>query len=157
MTEVPSTPREVLILEARSLIRARIDRQAIAEGRPLTELESRMLDSERLSKGEGRKAMDEVEKEYGWQDFMERISGLLSRAIDEDVKKDPSVSRRFDELVHQLESSAEDFTLWACCVPAIRGYKARTGSVFNNIFVVAVVLIVLGFIVAKALIHMSGH
>ena len=148
---------DVAILEARSLIRARIEKQAMSEGEPLTELESRMLDSDRLSKEEDRRALDQIEKEDGWQEFMGRISGLLSRAIEEDSKQNSSAAQHFDELVHRLESSAEDFTLWVCCVPAIPGYKATPGSVFNNVLVVAVILAVIGFIVAKALIHIAGH
>lgn len=149
--QTSSANEEIAILEARNTIRARIEKQALSEGSPLTELEMRMLDSDRMDRDRARQAMDEVEKIYGWQEFMDRISGLLTHAIEHDTAADPTARGRFDGLVHRLESSKDDFTLWACCVPAISGYESEGGLVRNTVVITALLLLLIAVIVAKAL------
>jgi hypothetical protein len=84
---------------------------------------------------------------------MDRISGLLRNAIENDTSQDPEAAARFDELVHRLEDSSEDFTLWCCCVPAIQGYKSEgsAAAVWGNAIVVVIVLMIIAFFTAKAL------
>lgn len=76
--------------------------------------------------------------------FMDRISGLLRSAIAEDTATDPDAPNGYDAMVHKLEDRPESFTLWACCVPAIPGYKSvdhRT-TIIVWLGVLAVIVIV---------------
>lgn len=131
------------------LIVNRIATRAQAEGTPLTQLDLRQFDSDRMSKNEYRK----FEKEFGgvdaWQPFLDKISGLLKRAIEEDAANDPTAPARYDAMVHKLEDRPESFTLWACCVPAISEYKSIDRR--TTIVVWLVVLGVLAYIVLHAL------
>jgi len=141
-----------LLLEAEGchqLIIHRIATRAQAEGAPLTSLEFRQFDSDRMSKDEFQKFENEFGGVHAWQPFLDRISGLLKRAIAEDAANDPTVPARYDEMVHKLEDRPESFTLWACCVPAISGYKANNHR--TTIIVWLAVLAVIVFIVLHAL------
>jgi hypothetical protein len=102
----------------------RIVARAVAEGKPLTSIQTRQFETDSMSKEEYWKFDEEFKPENEWQDFMDRISGLLRSAIAEDAANDPDAPARYDAMVHKLEDRPESFTLWACCVPAISGYKS---------------------------------
>ena len=79
---------------------------------------------------------------------MDRISGLLRSAIAEDAANDPDAPARYNKMVQQLEDRPESFTLWACCVPAIPGYKSIQKPGFISVLtllgvVAAIVLVIL--------------
>ena len=78
---------------------------------------------------------------------MDRVSGLLRRAIVEDTANDPDAPARYNKMVQRLEDRPESFTLWACCVPAIPGYKSIQKAGFISglmlLGVVAVIVLVI--------------
>ena len=78
-----------------------------------------------MSKEQFRKFNREFEEENEWMEFFNRIVCLLQNAIAEDAATDPEAASRYDTMVHELEDRPESFTLWACCVPAISGYKSK--------------------------------
>ena len=124
----------------------RIAARARFEGSPLTPLELQQFDSDRMSKGEYHKFDEEFQQRYAWQDFLDRMSGLLRRAIAEDELKDPTAGQRYSEKVHLLEGAPESFTLWACCVPALSGYEsnnARSATFVQLGIVIAIVTVIL--------------
>jgi hypothetical protein len=129
----------------------RITSRAQAEGAPLTSVELRQFDSDRMPKKEYWK----FDKEFGgvdaWQPFLDKISGLLRRAIEEDAACDPTAPARYEAMVHDLESHRESFTLWACCVPAISGYKSSLQPALTAVLVWLLMLAVLAYIVLHAL------
>ena len=133
------------------LIVHRIATRAQAEGSPLTPLELRQFDSGQMSRDEYRK----FDKEFGgvdaWQPFLDKISGLLKRAIEEDAASDPTAPGRYDAMVHKLEDRPESFTLWACCVPAISRYKSQGKPRFTDRVVLVVILAVIAYIILHAL------
>src|SRR5215470_13611871 len=102
----------------------RIVARAVAEGEPLTSIQIRQFESDSMSKDEYWKFDEEFKRENEWQAFMDRISGLLRSAIAEDASNDPDAPAPYDAMVHKLEDRQKSFTLWACCVPAISGYKS---------------------------------
>jgi len=139
-------------LEAHQALVNRIVRRAQQEGCPLASLELQQFDSDRMAKDEFGKFNDEFEREYTWQGFLDRISGLLRRAIEEDAANDPDAPRRYDNMVHELEGAPESFSLWACCVPAIPHYKSAPGSgSWAHIIVTGAILAVVIVIVLRAL------
>jgi len=129
----------------------RIATRAQSEGTPLTSIEMKQFESQRMSKDEARK----FDKEFGgidaWQPFLNRVSGLLKRAIEEDAASDPTAPARYEAMVHDLEDRWESFSLWACCVPAISGYRSRGQPTWLGIAVVLAVLAVIAYIILHAL------
>lgn len=132
------------------LIVHRIATRAQAEGTPLTPVELRQFDSGRLSGEEFRKLDEEFGGIDAWQPFLDRISGLLRRAIAEGSASDPTASARYDAMVHKLEDRPESFTLWACCVPAISGYQSIDQPGWRGIVIWLAVLAVIAFIFLHA-------
>ena len=128
----------------------RIVSRAIAEGEPLTPIQLRQFHSDTMAKEEYWKFNKEFEQENEWQGFMDRMSGLLRNAIAEDAAHDPEAPARYDAMVHKLEDRPESFTLWACCVPAISGYKSIDQPGWRGIVIWLVVLAVIVFIVLHA-------
>jgi hypothetical protein len=120
----------------------RIINRARSEGNPLSELEIRQFESERMAKEEHRRFSKQFDQEVGWQEFLDRTSGLLSRAIVEDSEKDPDAAGRYDQMVHDLEQHGDSFTLWACCVPAIKGYKSQTTGIWHSVVAAIVILFI---------------
>jgi hypothetical protein len=139
-------------LDIHQILVNRIVRRAIAEGIPLTPVQIQQFDSDTMSKGQYKKFRNEFECESDWQGFLERISGLLHNAIAEDAANDPGAPARYDEMVHQLEDRPESFTLWACCVPAISGYKSihHRSTVTTQAVVLSIVLAVIVYIILHA-------
>lgn len=86
-----------------------------------------------------------------WQPFLDRISGLLRRAIEEDDANDPAAPARYDLMAHKLEDRLESFNLWACCVPAMSGYKSQDQSSWLGIAITIGVLAVIACMVLHAL------
>ena len=129
----------------------RIATRAQSEGTPLTSIEMKQFESQRMSKDEARK----FDKEFGgidaWQPFLNRVSGLLKRAIEDDAASDPTAPARYEAMVHDLEDRWESFSLWACCVPAISGYRSRGQPTWLGIAVVLAVLAVIAYIILHAL------
>jgi hypothetical protein len=129
----------------------RIATRAQLEGTPLTPLELRQFESERMSKDE----YWEFDKEFGgvdaWQPFLEKVGGLLRRAIEEDAVNDPTASAHYEALVHDLENDEHSFTLWACCVPAISGYKSVHQYEWRSIAILLAILAVIAYILLHAL------
>jgi len=97
----------------------------------------------------------EFDKEFSrvdaWQPFLEKISGLLRRAIEEDAANDPIASAHYEAMVRELESHEQSFTLWACCVPAISGYKSVHQNGWPSIAILLGVLAVIVYILLHAL------
>jgi hypothetical protein len=138
-------------IEAHQFLVNRIATRARSEGTPLTEIELKEFESQRMSKDEARR----LDKEFGgidaWQPFIDKISGLLKRAIEEDAASDPAAPARYEEMVHGLENRWESFSLWACCVPAISGYKSQHQSKWVVGVVAVAVLAVIAYMVLHAL------
>jgi len=118
----------------------RIAARALAEGTPLTPVQMRELESQASSKQESRQIFEAFEQENDWHEFLERISGLLRNAIAEDALEDPEAPARYDAMVHELEDRPASFTLWACCVPAIRHYKSDSGSGWPGVVILFCIL-----------------
>jgi hypothetical protein len=129
----------------------RIAIRAQAEGVPLTEVEMKQFESQRMPKDEARKFDVEFGGIGAWQPFLDKISGLLKRAIEEDTANDPTAPARYEAMVHDLEDRWESFNLWACCVPAIPGYKSKGQPTWLGIAVVVAVLAVIAYMVLRAL------
>jgi hypothetical protein len=133
------------------LLVSRIAGRAQSEGTPLSSLDLRQFESERMSKEEYR-AFD---KEFGgveaWQPSLDRISGLLRRAIEEDAASDPSARERYEVMVHDLEQHQGSFTLWACCVPAISGYKSSHRPSLTDVIVLLFVVAVIASLILRFL------
>ena len=129
----------------------RIATRAQSEGTPLTEIELQEFESQRMSRDEARK----LGKEFGgidaWQPFLNKISGLLKRAIEQDAASDPTAPARYEAMVHDLEDRWESFSLWACCVPAISGYKSKHKLGLVEVGVLLAVLGLIAFIVLHLL------
>ena len=114
----------------------------------MTPIQIQELESGVTSKEDGRKISEEFDRENEWQEFLNRINGLLRNAIAEDGANDPEAPARYDGMVHPLEGRRESFTLWACCVPAIPGYKSA-GS--RHWLTIVVQLLILAVIICVAL------
>jgi hypothetical protein len=127
----------------------RIVTRAVKEGAPLTPLQIQQFDSDAMSKEQCRKFKKEFEKENEWLQFFNRTGCLLRNAIAEDAANDPAARSRYDTMVHELEDRHESFTLWACCVPAIPGYKSRhkrhSWDVVMTLIILAVILCIILF------------
>jgi hypothetical protein len=147
----PDQPAEKLAIH-RTLVN-RILARAIAKGAPLTSLQIQQFDSDVMSKGEYKTFRREFERENDWIEFQNRVSGLLRDAIAEDAANDSGAPARYDDMVHKLEDRPESFTLWACCVPAISGYKSidHRSAVTTQAVVLALVLAVIAYIILHAL------
>jgi hypothetical protein len=117
----------------------RIAARAQAEGTPLPSSEMEQFESQRMSKDESRRFHKDFGGMGAWQPFLDKISGLLKRAIEEDAVSDPTAPARYEAMVHDLEDRWESFSLWACCVPAIPGYKSSHKLGFRDIFVLLLV------------------
>ena len=115
-------------LQAHYALVNRMVARAGVEGYPLSSLELQQFDSDHMSKEEYQRFSDEFERQFDWQGFLDRTSGILQRAIAEDAQKDPLAPNRYNEMVRKLEGRKESFTLWACCVPAISGYKSAPSN-----------------------------
>ena len=129
----------------------RIAARAQAEGTPLTEMEMKQFEAQRMPKDEARRLEEEFGGIDAWQPFLDKISGLLRRAIEEDAASDPEAPARYDAMVHDLEDRWESFSLWACCVPAISGYKSKGRPTLVGMAVVLAVLAVIAYMVLHAL------
>lgn len=127
----------------------RIINRARSEGNPLSELEIRQFESERMAKEEHRQFSKQFDQEVGWQEFLDRTSGLLSRAIAEDSEKDPAAASHYDQMVHDLEQHGDSFTLWACCVPAIKGYKSQTTETWHSLVPAIVIIFIILMILVR--------
>ena len=130
----------------------RIAARALAEGAPLTPAQMRELEGQASSKEESRQIFEEFERANDWQEFLKRISGLLRNAIAEDALQDPEAPARYDAMVHELEDRPESFTLWACCVPAIPGYKSESRWGFADVAVFLLVIAVILYVILHLLL-----
>lgn len=130
-------------LSIHQLLVNRIVTRAVVEGAPITPIQIQQFESDAMSKEQRRAFSKEFDRENDWQEFLDRIGSLLRRAIAEDAEKDPQAPDRYDAMVHQLEDRPESFTLWACCVPAISGYKSKTRWQLTDVVVLLFVLAVI--------------
>jgi hypothetical protein len=146
----PETVADAKLASIHETLVNRIIIRAQSEGNPLSELEIRQFESDRMAREEYRRFGKQFDQEVGWQKFLDRTSGLLGRAIAEDSEKDPAAVGRYDQMVHDLEQHGDSFTLWACCVPAIKGYKSQTTWTWHSVVPAIVIL----FIVLVVLMRM---
>jgi hypothetical protein len=147
-TEKSAQIQQTEALQSHQALVNRISVRAQQEGSPLTSLELQQFDSDRMSKDEYQKFDERFNQEYTGQAFLDRVSGILSRAIAEDSATDQGAALRYDGMVHQLEDRPESFVLWACCVPALRGYKSNQagglrGTIIQFVIVLAILAIIL--------------
>lgn len=127
----------------------RISLRAQVEGQPLEPLETQLFESDAYSRKDYRRFSNEFVGRYSWPEFVARISGLLSRAIAEDTQSDPSAPQNYEGMVRQLEKRPESFSLWVCCVPAIKGYKPKSSN--QTTLIVAIIASIILFVVLKIL------
>jgi hypothetical protein len=121
----------------------RIISRAQIEGTPLKPIEIQQFESDRMLKDEYRKFDKEFTRETNWQDFLDRISGILRRAIAEDAANDPTIPAQYKEMVNKLEDCDASFTLWACCVPALSEDWSKLSWKVHGVALLIVVLAVI--------------
>ncbi len=111
------------ILEARAFLRSKIIERAIQEGAPLTPLEIDFLDSDHLPNE--REINDRFNKQHDFQEYIERLGGLLRRARDNDAGSDPDAHAKYEKLALSLETSDEDLVLFSIAVIGLADPKGR--------------------------------
>jgi hypothetical protein len=129
----------------------RIMARAVAEGVPLTPIQIQQFESDGMSKEERKAFQKEFERENEWMEFFKRVVELMKNAIAEDAATDPGAPARYDAVVHELEDDDDSFTLWACCVPAIPGYKSNEGSQWPMLIVLIAVLAVIVYLLLRTM------
>lgn len=129
----------------------RIVARAQAEGTPLTPIQIQQFESDGMSKDERKAFKEEFERENKWMEFFKRIVELMKNVIAEDAATDPKAPARYDAMVHELEDDDDSFTLWACCVPAIPGYKSNERSQWPMLIIPIAVLAVIVYVVLHSM------
>ena len=114
-------------LAARDFLMQRVHARAAQEGTFLTPEELKYLDDRLLAdKAEGRRLTRKFQGDRHME-FSEKIEGLLHRAAAAEIAINPEIRRSYIGAVEALESSEDDFMLWACAVPALAQFDDRTG------------------------------
>ena len=125
---------------ARDFLRSRLLKQAEVEETPLNDVEIKYLDNCHL---EG-KAWHELEREFSKQqapmDFQARMSDILRRAYQNELKLNPEIQKDYIRAVNLLESYWPEFELWSIAIPAL-AWPEKEGKKSLLIYWIVVLLI----------------
>ncbi len=133
---------------------ARIAARAAQEGRPLTELETRYLEWNRIEDAEEQQRLHaQMTELYGDTGFEERMTKLLREAVREDAAGDAEAPRRYRENYDRLDGADKDLALWLIAAPvmspkpaAMTAFVLAIAGVVGLVFTLFTIILIIRYL-----------
>ena len=135
----------------------RIAARAAQEGRPLTELETRYLEWNRIAdEQEQQRLHAQIRETYGETGFEERMTDLLRQAFRSEAANDAEAPRRYRDNYARLDGEEKDLALWLIASPvmepkssAMIGFTLAIAGVVGLAFTLFTIILIFRYLFWK--------